>query len=381
MTNPSTSSPQRQVAQNVSAMPPAIIVADDLTGACDSAAAFLGKAETIRVLLHPESVRAEPGTVTAVSTETRNLSSAEAVDIIERTPASFCQFQGARIMFKKVDSAGRGHMAAETMAALCAWGAALALVAPAFPEAGRTVTNGVLHIRDSAQQDTSLDLAATFPEQDRDVIGLLPTGDEDELERAVRSAFDQGTWILICDAESQRDLSSLAIVASRIDQPVLWTGSAGLARALASLFPSSSSEHSADRAWPEGRTLLFVGTDHPVTAAQVSYLQQESALAARHTHRIEWNDSSAKYVRDTFCASSVSALILTGGDTAAFVLETLHAHAIRLAGELAPGIPWGFIEGGDADGCAVITKSGGFGHEDTLIQAFQFCSRRICEPA
>ena len=74
-------------------------------------------------------------------------------------------------------------------------------------------------------------------------------------------------------------------------------------------------------------------------------------------------------------------MVLTGGDTAAFVLARLNASAIRLSGEIAPGIPWGYIEGGDADGRIVITKSGGFGQQDTLMQAIQFCSRRICEIA
>jgi len=332
------------------------------------------------VILHSGDVQAEPGAVAAVSTETRNLSSLEAVRIVERTVRESHRFRDSGILFKKVDSAGRGHLVEETMAALQASGAALALIAPAFPEAGRTVSGGVLHIRDAAQQDSYLDLAAMFAAHGQHV-DLLPVTNEDELERAVRRAMDDATRVLVCDAETQRDLDRLAAAACRIEQPILWTGSAGLALALASQFPPANSDRPGDREWPAGRTLVFVGTDHPVTNLQVSHIQQVSAAAASQIHRIEWNNSSAECVREVFSEARVSALILTGGDTAAFVLRTLNAHAIRLVGELGPGVPWGFIEGGDADGCVVVTKSGGFGRHDTLTNAFHFCSRRVYAPA
>ena len=375
------SSPSAQSAPIASEMPPIIILADDLTGACDSAAAFLGKADAVRVLLHPVGARANARTVTAVSTETRNQSSADATRAVERTRMAFQKVQGTEIIFKKIDSAGRGHQAAETMAALTAWKVPLALVAPAFPEAGRTVSNGVLHIRDSAQQDTSLNLTAVFETECGNGVDLLPVGTEDQLEQGIRRALDRGTRVLLCDSETQQDLDRLAAAAYRIQKPILWTGSAGLASGLAFQFPPARSAMPIDYVWPEGRTLLFVGTGHPVTVLQVLHLQKSAGAAASNIHRIQWNNSSAEYVRSAFSESPVAVLILTGGDTATFVLQTLNADAIRLAGELAPGVPWGFVEGGEADGCVIVTKSGGFGQQDTLTKASNFLARRVCEPA
>ena len=376
-----TSSPQTQAAPIASVMPPIVIIADDLTGACDSAAAFLCKAEAVRVLLDPARAQAGAAIVTAISTETRNQSAVDAAQRVECTRAKFRDIHGTEIIFKKIDSAGRGYLVVETMAALRAWGRTLALVAPAFPDAGRRVSNGVLGIRDSAGQDSSLNLMTMFQEECGDTVDLLPVGEVDELERGIRRALDRGIRVLLCDSETQEDLVRLAGVASRIQQPLLWTGSAGLASALAYQFPPARSTKPIDYSWTEGRTLLFVGTEHPLTALQVSHLQQSVGGVASSIHRVQWNDSSAENVRSAFAESSVSTLILTGGDTAAFVLKALKAHAIRLAGELAPGIPWGFIEGGEAHGCAVVTKSGGFGQHDALTKVFQFCSRRVCAPA
>jgi uncharacterized protein YgbK (DUF1537 family) len=118
-----------------------------------------------------------------------------------------------------------------------------------------------------------------------------------------------------------------------------------------------------------------------VTQRQIEHLQRKARITSAQIHSINWNKGSADGVRSQFAQGPVSALIITGGDTAAFVLAQLNARAIRLIGELAPGVPWGFIEGGIADGCAVVTTSGGFGEQETLAEAFNFCSRRVCEPA
>jgi uncharacterized protein YgbK (DUF1537 family) len=42
-------------------------------------------------------------------------------------------------------------------------------------------------------------------------------------------------------------------------------------------------------------------------------------------------------------------------------VQALEAHSFLLQGEIAPGIPWGLVQGGIAHGCLVVTKSGGFG--------------------
>jgi uncharacterized protein YgbK (DUF1537 family) len=238
-----------------------------------------------------------------------------------------------------------------------------------------------VHIRDSAGQKTSLHLMSAFSGVDAEPIELLPAGTETDLEQAILLAFEHGTRILLCDAETQDDLVRLATAARLVRQPLLWTGSAGLARALASTFPALTRDIQSEQFWREGRTLMFVGTDHSVTHRQLAHLQRQPGVTGEHIHCVQWNETSATSVREAFAQGPVSALILTGGDTAAFVLATLNARTIRLAGELAPGIPWGFIEGGDADGCAVVTKSGGFGQKQTLADAFKFCCRRVCEPA
>ena len=110
-----------------------------------------------------------------------------------------------------------------------------------------------------------------------------------------------------------------------------------------------------------------------------------AALDWVYSYRVDWDEPSHHAIRAAFNAAPTSALVLTGGETAAFVLCALQASSILLTGEIAPGIPWGIIQGGDADGRMVITKSGGFGDRNTLADAFDFCQRidlrRACASA
>ena len=354
------------------------LLADDLTGACDSGAAFLASGHSVRVMLDTASPHGRHSeSVLAFTTETRSVSPEQAAKLVTGVVANLKNASSPHLLFKKVDSAARGHFGAETLAALNASGAVLALVAPAFPQAGRTVRAGILSIRDAAAQDTTVALRDLFRTIDDAQIATLAAAAEPQLEQGIARALATGIRVLLCDAQTQADLERLATVASRLQQPILWTGSAGLAYALAATLPASRSSQSVRPAQREGRTILFVGTDHPVTALQVSHLESHPEAADHAIHRVNWASPSQPAIRAAFAAAPTAALVLTGGETAAFVLSALGASSILLAGELAPGIPWGLIEGGAADGCVVVTKSGGFGSHDMLLHAFEFCNR-IC---
>ena len=186
-----------------------------------------------------------------------------------------------------------------------------------------------------------------------------------------------------CDATTQLDLDRLAGAALRVQlrsaQPILWAGSAGLARALATQLQMSAAPTPSQLARRTGCTLLFTGTPHPVTALQVAHLEQTPRNHhPRALHRIPESNASAEAVISAFTAQSHAALVLTGGDTASFVLRALGANSILLAGEIAPGIPWGIIEGGLAYRArTVVTKSGCFGERDELLLDFEFCESEV----
>lgn len=355
-----------QILSANSTHPPAIIpeprfdrvrlLADDLTGACDSAAAFLASGNDVRVWLGPVAVLPSSESVQAFNTSSRALESSAAADAVSR--AALAIFTDARTLwFKKVDSAGRGAIAAEVLATHKALATRAILFAPSFPAAGRTVQGGLLQIVDAAGTTTEIPLISQF----EDHASTVNIAHADQ----ARQALDGAATLLVCDASTQEELEALAAV----DWPgILFAGSAGLAQALAKVHfhKTPTQSESKPRAT---RSITISGSLHRVTSLQMNHLAE--SLPGHSGMQIASEPGDAAIILAQFGRHNPDALILTGGDTALLVLQTLGAHSILLRGEMSDGIPWGFIQGGLAHGRIVVTKSGGFGTAHSLTHIVQ----------
>ena len=78
--------------------------------------------------------------------------------------------------------------------------------------------------------------------------------------------------------------------------------------------------------------------------------------------------SFGERVAERLAGGSYDTVVLVGGDGAAAALHRVGADAIRLHGTLAAGVPLGTILGGAAHGMRVVTRSGGFGRSDFLVE-------------
>jgi uncharacterized protein YgbK (DUF1537 family) len=326
-----------------------VLLADDLTGACDGGAAFLRTGRSVRVWFGTSVEFSTPESVQAFNTSSRALSGRRAAHAVSLACAALGGDPNA-LFFKKVDSAARGPLAAELLAAHRALGSRAIVFAPAFPAAGRTVRDGTLEIEDSAGQRSQVRLDRLFPLMVRGSIFHVSHA------RELAPALDAGKTLLICDSATQMDLDALARAAKDVPG-LLYAGSAGLAQALAGLIPARPMTALVP---PAARTLLIVGTSHPVTKLQLKELDSTERDGIR-VLSLRFAFNATARIRSAFRSYAPQALILTGGETAQLAVRALGAHSFILLGELAPGIPWGTVQGGDAHGCTVVTKSGGFG--------------------
>jgi uncharacterized protein YgbK (DUF1537 family) len=330
-----------------------LLIADDLTGACDAAAAFLGES-SVRVWLGATGDPDGPDAVQAFNTDSRNLPPLAAAQSVANCAS---QHPGDALLFKKVDSAGRGPIAAELLAAQHAFNTDLTVFTPSFPTLGRIVSNGILHVYPASGLGTRLPLCTLFPITERPAITVVTQ------PSALARAAAAGYRIAICDAQTDDDLASLVTAAKALPQRILYAGSAGLAHALAATRCHTPAP--AHNPLPTAASsLLIVGTQHPVTLLQLAHLNQHRPKTTPHIIRCEAGDADS--ILSRFAQLNPETLILTGGDTALLTLRTLGARSISLRGEIAPGIPWGIIDGGLAHNRTVVTKSGGFGAPDAL---------------
>jgi D-threonate/D-erythronate kinase len=331
-----------------------VLVADDLTGACDAGVAFIHSGRSVRVWFSPGVLFSAPESVQAFTTNSRSLSPTRAARVVSRTVSSLGSGSGS-LFFKKVDSACRGPLGAEVLAAHHSLSTRAILFAPAFPTAGRIVRDGVLEIHDAAGQSNRVRLVGLFPITVRHRIANVSSPSD------LETALESGKTILVCDGASQADLENLARAAQNLPG-LLYAGSGGLAQALAGLNFVSQPPALVPAAQ---RTLIVAGSPHPVTKLQLQTLDRERFSGVRIV-KIGIPFADRLRIRSAFRSSSPQALVLTGGETALLAVHALEAHSFILQGEIGPGIPWGLIQGGLAHGCVVVTKSGGFGSSEAF---------------
>jgi uncharacterized protein YgbK (DUF1537 family) len=347
LTKPDLSTPQAPLTQRV------LLIADDLTGACDAAAAFF-PGRSVRVWLGPAPDSNNHDSVQAFNTNSRDLPPEDAAIAVAE-----CALNSSSdaLLFKKLDSAGRGPIAAELLAAQHALNTDIALLAPSFPVQGRIVRDGVLHIHHDCGGYTQLPLLSLFEPEHHPFIAIIDS--RVDLDAALAS----GKRIAICNAETQEQLETFVRGATALPSRVLYAGSSGLARAVAAVHYTAETQSPQLPPVAPG-TLFIIGTPHPVTQLQLLHLETERPDANLLLIRSEAED--AEVIRTRFAQADAQSLVLSGGDTALRVLRALGARSISLRGEIFPGIPWGIIDGGLAHQRTVVTKSGGFGSSSTL---------------
>jgi uncharacterized protein YgbK (DUF1537 family) len=81
-------------------------------------------------------------------------------------------------------------------------------------------------------------------------------------------------------------------------------------------------------------------------------------------------DALARVAVALLAAAPAAALVVTGGSTALAVARALGASALRLLGEVSPGVALGELVGG-ARPVPTVLRSGGFGAPDALLRAVE----------
>ena len=373
-------------------MPTLRLIADDLTGALDTAVEFVGVYGPIAVERSDALSNKLPDCL-AIDSGTREKTATEAEAIVGGIAPLL---QGADLAFKKVDSLFRGPWAAELAACFRLGYWRHCILAPAFPHHGRHTRGGrqVLYAGKDAWRDVSGDLVTHLRAEGLPAFNTT-------LGSLEGKHIPDG--IHVFDAHTDDDLDAIiAWVSSRLEGPVLWSGTGGLARALArnielatQLLPHAerdAGERHPAPSVPISRRLqrpvlgLF-GSDQPITLAQLqacgpNWLKLgEDADAKTVDHQIRQSgvamvsldlptglerDDAARRIATTFgrmarALPAPGTLIVAGGETLRNLCSALDVSALSITGQAAPGLPRSTIVDGPWQGTTVISKSGAFG--------------------
>jgi uncharacterized protein YgbK (DUF1537 family) len=155
-------------------MPAIVIIADDLSGAAELAGIAYSRGLSAEV--QREFSAATDAEVIAVDTDSRGLQPGEAAARVAAVTRAVVASRPAWI-FKKTDSVLRGHPAAEIAAILSVANLPRAILVPANPSRGRTISGGVYYVGGAPLERTAFANDPEFPRRSSlvgDLLGQAP---------------------------------------------------------------------------------------------------------------------------------------------------------------------------------------------------------------
>ena len=339
------------------------IIADDLTGALDTASPFACHGARVFCFTEPDAVSTETvsqADVISVSTNSRHMTPDEAAAAVKATAEKICALS-PDIVLKKIDSRLKGNVTVECEAVASVFQLSHLLVVPAAPDVGRYVIKGAV---EGAGVATPIPIQPLFA-----------------------SSHCQ---IEISDVASHQAMQSVVQLFMK-ERNTLPVCARGFAMALAEvLFPNGiAGDMPLNKPW-----LVAIGSRDPVTTEQRTILTDGSEFISinapdgqietyptstqallLHCSGRQIEDSEtvawrfAEGVQKAIAAGETGTVLCSGGDTAHAVLRALGVNGLQVIGEAAPGLPVTRIRVNGRD-IIFISKSGGFGGPTTLLHVF-----------
>lgn len=272
------------------------IIADDLTGANDTALQFMLNGTDTNILLNNqiEDKQTINSQAWAISTETRNGTPQNAFEKVKKATQLLLDELSPDYFYKKIDSTIRGNIAVEVLSVLevLKWDAAI--VMPAFPQEGRTTVGGYHLLRGTPIERTEMARDPHSPIMESHLPTLLKTQLGENLENLVGSIelktildgagpillelnhlISEGKKIIVADSVSTTDLEQVILAMQKSNFKILPVGTAAAANVLSNQwFPKNEEEEVLPIKIPTLPKFIVSGSATQITATQIDKFEQ-----------------------------------------------------------------------------------------------------------
>lgn len=271
------------------------IIADDLTGANDTALQFHLRGASTRILLDEAYTpqKKEETEVWALSTESRNIEPEKAVERVEKAVRTFVDNFSFDYYYKKIDSTLRGHIALETLTMLEILEYDAAIIIPAFPQEGR-ITVGGYHLLKGVpigRTEIAMDphspileshiptlLRSQLDEKQQDLVGTIDLktimNGAGPILIKINELIKEGKKLIVADSTSSTDIEQLALAIKKCDKKLLPTGTAAGAQVLGKFWLAGIEKEKQPIKLEKLPKFIVSGTATNITAEQIHKLEQ-----------------------------------------------------------------------------------------------------------
>jgi uncharacterized protein YgbK (DUF1537 family) len=340
--------------------------------------------------------------VVVFDSETRMCGRREAYDRTVALANSIKQID-LHLIYVKIDSTLRGNVGAVLDALIDTLDLDSVILSPSFPAQGRTVSNGYLEVGDRHLTATDFYAEVHSPIVTSHVPTLLQSASRHEVKHVglgilTRAGLDKVLGnsiggIAVVDASKDDDLRKIAQDYLRLKRKgyrIVAAGSAGLAGQLAPLLTRTrrpvliisgsttrNSQEQVKMLTEQEEVVEFVIDMNPDIATIAkdvnNFLTRGTDVLLQTTHqkmgpttspgiRRKYAKTIARIVGRVNC---LRKMIIVGGETAHFVMETLRLHEFEVLEEVLPGAPLC-----SSSGLLFISKAGGFGDSRALLTLY-----------
>ena len=332
-----------------------IVIADDITGAAEIAGIAHAAGQQARLLCASGPLYCDTVAVTTViATDTRSMSEPEAAAETRRIASAISHHTSP--IFKKTDSALRGHVVAELTALMDVTGYQRAVYLPANPSKGRIIRKGIYYINEIPIHETAFNYDPEFPARTSSLRERFPDA--------------EAKGIIIPDAESEDDIRR--IIRQYDDGKTIFAGAADLF----SLIPPISHPTTLILCGSTQSKPLNLGIPIAPMPREVydgeqgaDYWFQSLATPATsliltipHTHRtgkevaVHLRTVMAEMAQRLVRKHRPDHLIIEGGATAWATLQALGWTDFRIVSQIAPGV----VQMSATNGTLVTLKPGSY---------------------
>ena len=356
-----------------------IVIADDITGAAEIAGIAHAAGQQARLLcvsgpLYCDTVAVPPrpavspvycdsvAVTTVIATDTRSMSEPEAAAETRRIASTLKETSH---LFKKTDSALRGHVVAELTALMDVTGYQRAVYLPANPSKGRIIRKGIYYINEIPIHETAFNYDPEFPARTSSLRERFPDA--------------EAKGIIMPDAESEDDIRR--IIRQYDDGKTIFAGAADLFTLIPPISPIGPIGPI-----PPTTTLILCGSTQskplnlgiPIAPMPREVYDGEQGadywfqslitpatsliLTIPHTHRtgkevaVHLRTVMAEMAQRLVSKHRPDHLIIEGGATAWATLQALGWTDFRIVSQIAPGV----VQMSATNGTLVTLKPGSY---------------------
>ena len=272
------------------------IIADDLTGANDTALQFKLNGADTNILLDKniENTKGGVSQAWAISTESRNCPPQNAFEKVKEATELFVEKINPDFFYKKIDSTVRGNIAVEVLSVLKVLGWDSAVIMPAFPQEGRITVGGYHLLKGIPIERTEMARDPHSPITESHLPTLLKNQLGPNLENLVANIelktildgagpilmelnklISNGKKLIIADSASTTDLEQIVLAMQKSSYRILPVGTAAAAKVLSNeWFPPNEEEEVLPIKLPKLPKFIVSGSATQITANQIDKLEQ-----------------------------------------------------------------------------------------------------------